>query len=245
MLALAIVFRALLGAHPRPRLDRADPYPGRPIEMKCFGGHGGGGTPGPIPNPEVKPSSADGTALETEWESRSLPRLRDGRAAREGGPSAFPYAASHVRCLPQEGARRPPSRRARPAASLARSRRRSGAPRRPGRNAKRCLGSHGRSSSSIATIPKPRLPKPRRRRPSPLVPERFARCSGSRIYGLGRWQEALTELKAYKRISGRPDQNHLIADSLRGLGRPADAVPLAEEVLRVKGVPATRPRPRR
>jgi tetratricopeptide (TPR) repeat protein len=60
---------------------------------------------------------------------------------------------------------------------------------------------------------------------------------GLAMYGLGRWQEALTELKAYKRISGRTDQNHLIADSLRGLGRPAEAVPLAEEVLRVKGVP--------
>ncbi len=60
---------------------------------------------------------------------------------------------------------------------------------------------------------------------------------GLALYGLGRWQEALTELKAYKRISGRPDQNHLIADSLRGLGRPAEAVPLAEEMLRAKGVP--------
>jgi tetratricopeptide (TPR) repeat protein len=60
---------------------------------------------------------------------------------------------------------------------------------------------------------------------------------GLAMYGLGRWQEALTELKAYKRISGRTDQNHLIADSLRGLGRPKEAVPLAEEVLRVKGVP--------
>ena len=39
-----------------------------------FGGHSGGETPGPIPNPEVKPSRADGTALETGWESRSLPR---------------------------------------------------------------------------------------------------------------------------------------------------------------------------
>lgn len=55
-------------------------------------------------------------------------------------------------------------------------------------------------------------------------------------YGLGRWRDALTELKAYKRISGRPDQNHLIADSLRGLGRPAEAVSLAEEALRAKGV---------
>jgi tetratricopeptide (TPR) repeat protein len=58
---------------------------------------------------------------------------------------------------------------------------------------------------------------------------------GLAYYGLGRWQDALTELKAYKRISGRSDQNHLIADSLRGLGRPAEAVPLAEEMLRAKG----------
>src|SRR5437879_3881402 len=43
--------------------------------LSRFGGHSGGETPGPIPNPEVKPSSADGTALETGWESRSPPRL--------------------------------------------------------------------------------------------------------------------------------------------------------------------------
>ena len=60
---------------------------------------------------------------------------------------------------------------------------------------------------------------------------------GLAFYGLERWQDALTELKAYKRISGRSDQNHLIADCLRGLGRPQEAVPLAEEVLRTKGVP--------
>ena len=37
------------------------------------GGHSGGETPVPIPNTEVKPSSADGTAWVTAWESRSLP----------------------------------------------------------------------------------------------------------------------------------------------------------------------------
>ena len=31
---------------------------------------------------------------------------------------------------------------------------------------------------------------------------------GMEYYGVGRWQDAITELKAYKRISGRPDQNH-------------------------------------
>ena len=55
---------------------------------------------------------------------------------------------------------------------------------------------------------------------------------GLALYGQGRWQEALTELKTYKRLSGRADQNHLIADCLRGLGRPAEAVSLAEEELR-------------
>lgn len=60
---------------------------------------------------------------------------------------------------------------------------------------------------------------------------------GMAYYGAGRWQDAVTELKAYKRISGRPDQNHLIADSLRGLGRPMEAVPLAEELLRDRGAP--------
>ena len=34
-----------------------------------------GETPVPIPNTEVKPYCADGTALETGWESRSLPGI--------------------------------------------------------------------------------------------------------------------------------------------------------------------------
>ena len=37
------------------------------------GGHCGRETPGPIPNPVAKPSSADGTALARVWESRSSP----------------------------------------------------------------------------------------------------------------------------------------------------------------------------
>ena len=40
---------------------------------RCFGGHSGGETPGLIPNPEAKPSSADGTALGRVWESRTPP----------------------------------------------------------------------------------------------------------------------------------------------------------------------------
>ncbi|MFI5055446.1 MAG: hypothetical protein ACHQAW_03490 [Actinomycetota bacterium] len=60
---------------------------------------------------------------------------------------------------------------------------------------------------------------------------------GMAYYGVGRWHDALTELKAYKRMSGRLDQNHLIADCLRGLGRPEEVVPLADEILRDRSAP--------
>ena len=41
-----------------------------------LGDHGEGVPPVPIPNTEVKPFSADGTAWATVWESRTLPRLK-------------------------------------------------------------------------------------------------------------------------------------------------------------------------
>ena len=41
---------------------------------KFLGDPSGRGIPGHIPNPEVKPVSADGTWGATPWESRSLPR---------------------------------------------------------------------------------------------------------------------------------------------------------------------------
>ena len=43
---------------------------------KFLGDHGEGEPPVPIPNTEVKPFSADGTAWATVWESRTLPRLK-------------------------------------------------------------------------------------------------------------------------------------------------------------------------
>ena len=60
---------------------------------------------------------------------------------------------------------------------------------------------------------------------------------GLALYGQERWQEALTELKAYRRMTEHADQNHIMADCLRGLGRPAEAIPLVDEELRAKGVP--------
>src|SRR4051812_42292906 len=42
---------------------------------QSYGGHSERETPGPIPNPEVKPFSADGTATERLWESRTPPDI--------------------------------------------------------------------------------------------------------------------------------------------------------------------------
>ena len=44
------------------------------LVKKSLGDWSDGGTPGYIPNPEVKPVSADGTWGAAPWESRSLPR---------------------------------------------------------------------------------------------------------------------------------------------------------------------------
>jgi tetratricopeptide (TPR) repeat protein len=60
---------------------------------------------------------------------------------------------------------------------------------------------------------------------------------GIGLYDLERFHEALSELQAYRRMSGRADQNHLIADCLRAVGRPDRAVPLAEEALASRQVP--------
>src|SRR5215212_8271880 len=59
---------------------------------QSYGGHGERETPGPIPNPEAKPLSADGTALETGWESRTPPdnHSRRGPSIHAGAPSSCP-----------------------------------------------------------------------------------------------------------------------------------------------------------
>src|SRR5215211_9559899 len=53
---------------------------------QSYGGHGERETPGHIPNPEAKPLSADGTALETGWESRTPP---DNHSKRGSEPLAL------------------------------------------------------------------------------------------------------------------------------------------------------------
>ena len=57
-----------------PPVARAASEGGTP-GSKFAGGHRIRVPPVPIPNTEVKPDTADGTAWETVWESRSLPAL--------------------------------------------------------------------------------------------------------------------------------------------------------------------------
>jgi tetratricopeptide (TPR) repeat protein len=61
---------------------------------------------------------------------------------------------------------------------------------------------------------------------------------GIALYRAERYRDALRELQAYRRITGRADQNHLIADSHRALGAPERAVEMAQEALRIRAVPA-------
>ncbi len=57
------------------------------------GGHRIRVTPVPIPNTEVKPDTADGTAWETVWESRSLPAVIPGPDRRKTvGPFFCPIS---------------------------------------------------------------------------------------------------------------------------------------------------------
>jgi len=60
---------------------------------------------------------------------------------------------------------------------------------------------------------------------------------GMALYRSGRYRDALRELQAYRRMTGRVDQNHLIADSLRALGEPEKAVAPAREAMRAR-IPA-------
>jgi tetratricopeptide (TPR) repeat protein len=49
-------------------------------------------------------------------------------------------------------------------------------------------------------------------------------------YLAGQFDEAQRELQAYRRMSGRADQNHLLADSARALGRTEKVVELMDEM---------------
>lgn len=47
---------------------------------------------------------------------------------------------------------------------------------------------------------------------------------GVALYQMDRFADAASELQAYRRFSGRQDQNHVLADCLRALGRDLDRI---------------------
>lgn len=63
---------------------------------------------------------------------------------------------------------------------------------------------------------------------SALLRELLGLC----YYHSSRWQEAARELLTYRRFTGRLDQNHVIGDCYRALGRPDRAIEVCSEVKR-------------
>ena len=55
------------------------------VPCGCFGGYSVRETPGPIPNPEAKPDSADGTAHESVWESKTPPQNQTSKGLTNTG----------------------------------------------------------------------------------------------------------------------------------------------------------------
>src|SRR5262245_35052049 len=66
---------------------------------KFPGGHRGRVTPVPIPNTEVKPATADGTACVGVWESRSLPGVLNKKPALVFRAGFFISRAGFLRTL--------------------------------------------------------------------------------------------------------------------------------------------------
>ncbi len=58
---------------------------------------------------------------------------------------------------------------------------------------------------------------------APRIPT-IREAYGVALYHLGRFDEALAELQAYRRMTHRNDQNHVIADCERALGRPTERI---------------------
>ncbi len=57
---------------------------------------------------------------------------------------------------------------------------------------------------------------------------------GIALYRAERFRDALRELQAYRRMTGRLDQNHLIADCYRALGALAKAIDPVREALKAR-----------
>lgn len=63
---------------------------------------------------------------------------------------------------------------------------------------------------------------------------------GAALYLAEDYAAALSELQAYRRFTSRPDQNHLVADIHRALGKGTDRIPELVDAMQVDEVPLDR-----
>ena len=167
---------------------------------QSYGGHSDRETPGPIPNPEVKPASADGTAPERWWESRTPPNIHSNRGHPRGGlccvggPDWLPRHPQHHSDDPREGDHPWPTSDATrvppvdPAAAAAAAGHSSGPPRPPGAAAapRRAPG----TSATVTRLAVSAAPGPARVRPA-------------RVTGHGRPRSSVRAPSTRRRTTGR------------------------------------------
>ena len=60
---------------------------------------------------------------------------------------------------------------------------------------------------------------------------------GLAYYRSGRWNEAARELSAFRRIAGTTEQNPVLADSYRAMGKPGKAIEYVDEIERDRVAP--------
>ncbi len=53
---------------------------------------------------------------------------------------------------------------------------------------------------------------------------------GLAYYRAGKWPETVREISAFRRIAGTQEQNHVLADAYRAIGKPDKAVELCDQV---------------
>src|ERR1700737_1427406 len=68
-----------------PAVDTTPPTKHNSTTQQSYGGHSDRETPGPIPNPEAKPASADDTT-QPGWKSRTPPNTH-----KKGHPTKVPF----------------------------------------------------------------------------------------------------------------------------------------------------------
>src|SRR5437879_10843862 len=86
-----MLFESLLSYQPRrsAQFEVAESWRLRADSCNFVGDLTAGVPPVPIPNTEVKPRRADGTARESVWERRSLPALNKSHAEKSAWPFLF------------------------------------------------------------------------------------------------------------------------------------------------------------